>query len=124
MKLSLVLLLALLTFGCGYGSKYNSGNGTQPGSTPNISSLAPANATAGGQAFVLTVNGTGFASSSVIFWNSTAMSTTFVSAQQITANIAASNIASSGNASVYVNNPGTGIYANGVNSNSQTFTIQ
>jgi hypothetical protein len=52
------------------------------------------------------------------------MPTSFVSAQQITAQIAASDVASSGMVTVHVNNPGTGIYASGVNSNSVSFTVQ
>jgi hypothetical protein len=72
---------------------------------------------------VLTVNGTGFASNSLVYWNSASVSTTDVTAQQVTAKILAANIATSGTASGYVNNPGTGIYAKGVNSTSVNFTI-
>jgi IPT/TIG domain-containing protein len=123
MKLLCVLLLTTLTFGCGYGSNYSSTNGSQPSSTPSVSSLSPASTAAGGTAFVLTVNGSNFASNSVIYWNSTALSTTYVSGQQLTANIVAADIATAGNASVYVNNPGTGMYASGVNSATMSFTI-
>jgi hypothetical protein len=120
MKVLSVLLLMMLSFGCG---GYSSGNGTQPASTPNITGLTPDNATAGGGDFPLTVNGTGFASNSVVFWNSVSVSTTYVSPQEVTANIPAADIANPGNASVYVNNPGTGRYAMGVNSNLVSFTI-
>jgi IPT/TIG domain len=120
MKLLSVLLLMMLSFGCG---GYSSGSGMQPASTPNISALLPDNANAGGGDLVLTVNGTGFASNSVVHWNSASVSTTYMTAQQLTAKILAADIATSGTASVYVNNPGTGIYAMGVNSNSVNFTI-
>jgi hypothetical protein len=63
MKLLSVLLLMMLSFGCG---GYSSGSGMQPASTPNISALLPDNANAGGGDLVLTVNGTGFASNSVV----------------------------------------------------------
>ncbi|MGA2978073.1 MAG: hypothetical protein ABSD76_00650 [Terriglobales bacterium] len=120
MKLLSVLLLVTLSFGCG---GYGSGSGMRPASTPNISALSPDSAIAGGDDFVLTVNGTGFASNSVVYWNSASVSTTYVTAQQLTAKILAGDIATSGTASVYVNNPGTGMYATGVNSNSVNFTI-
>ena len=123
MKFVSVFLLAMLAASCGYGSNYNSTNGTPPPATPNITSLAPGSASAGGQAFVLTVNGTGFASNSTIYWDSSSISTTFVNAQQIMATIPAGDIASSGTVSVFVKNPGSGIYATGVNSNTETFTI-
>jgi hypothetical protein len=59
----------------------------------------------------------------VVYWNSASVSTTYVTAQQLTAKILAADIATSGTASVYVNNPGTGMYAMGVNSNAVNFTI-
>jgi hypothetical protein len=120
MKLLSVLLLIMLSFGCG---GYSSGSGMQPSSTPNILTLSPPNTTAGGGDFVLTVNGTGFAGNSVVYWNSASVSTTYVSIQQLTAKILAADIATSGTVSVYVKNPGTGIYATGLNSNSVDFTI-
>ena len=120
MKLLSVLFLVMLSFGCG---GYGSGNGMQPASTTKITGLMPGNATAGGADFVLTVNGTGFASNSVVFWNSASVSTTYVSPQEVNANIPAADIADPGSATVYVNNPGTGRYAMGVNSNLVSFTI-
>lgn len=95
----------------------------QPGSTPSISSISPESGNAGSGEFVLTLDGTGFASNSVVYWNAATVPTTYVSAQQLTANISATDIATSGMVSVYVKNPGTGIYAMGVNSNSVSFTI-
>ncbi len=120
MKLLSVLLLMTLSFGCG---GYGSGSGTQPASTPNISALSPDSANAGGDDFVLTVNGTGFARDSVVYWKSASVSTTYVSTQQLTAKILAADTTTAGTVSVYVNNPGTGMYAMGVNSNSVNFTI-
>jgi hypothetical protein len=128
MKITGIFLLATLSvfsFGCGYGSNYNSNgmNGTQP-STPNITALSPNSAPHGNAAFVLTVNGTGFSTSSMVVWNSTSLSTSMVSGQQLTAQVAAADVATPGMVTVHVNNPGTGIYASGVNSNSMTFTVQ
>jgi hypothetical protein len=120
MKLLAVLLLMTFSVGCG---GYGSGSGTQPASTPNISTLSPDSATAGDSGFVLTVNGTGFASNSVVYWNSATVSTSYVTAQQLTAQISAADIATAGTASLYVKNPGTGMYATGMNSNTVDFTI-
>ena len=55
---------------------------------PTISLLSPASATAGGQAFTLTVNGTNFIpgqSATSVRWNGSLLATTYVSATQITA---------------------------------------
>src|SRR5579864_484244 len=86
-----VSLAALL--GCGSRGT-NSGGGNNGGGggggnnpTPQIASLSPAQATAGGPAFTLTVNGTGFVSASVVNWNGMARTTTFQSATVLTAAI-------------------------------------
>jgi uncharacterized protein (TIGR03437 family) len=50
-----------------------------------ISSLSPISVVSGGPAFTLTVNGSGFVPASQVQWNGTAVSTTFVSAVQLTA---------------------------------------
>jgi hypothetical protein len=120
MKLLALLLVVAFAIGCG---AYGSGSGTMP-ATPAISKLAPTSATAGGEAFMLTVTGTGFAGNSVVYWNSAALTTTFVSAEEVTAEIPASDIADAGTASLYVKNPGTGVYASGANSNTVSFAIQ
>ena len=81
-----------------------------------LTSISPTSANAGGPAFTLTVNGTGFANSSTVRWNGSALATTFVSATQLTAAVTAALIANPGNASVTV--------ANGdQTSNALTFTI-
>ena len=85
---------------------------------PNISSISPTNALAGGPAFPLTVNGTGFVSTSVVKFNGAAKTTTFVSATQLTAAITAADIATAGTATVTVTNPGSGGTSNAV-----SFTI-
>ena len=72
----------------------------------SITSLSPTTATAGGPAFTLTVNGMGFVTGSIVQWNGTPLTTTYVSATQLTATVAASLIASSGTATITVINPG------------------
>ncbi len=84
---------------------------------PVISSLSPPGATAGGAAFTLTVNGTGFVTGAAVDWNSTPLSNPqYVSATQLTAQVPANLIAATGTAAVTV-------VENGVTSNSSTFTI-
>ena len=85
---------------------------------PTATSLSPTSATAGGAAFTLTVNGTGFVSTSVVKFNGAAKTTTFVSATQLTAAITAADIATAGTATVTVTNP-----APGGTSNAVSFTI-
>jgi uncharacterized protein (TIGR03437 family) len=85
--------------------------------TPTISSLSPNSAAAGGPTLTLMVSGAGFVPASTAQWNGSALSTTFVSATQLTASVPANLIASPGTANVTVVNPG------GVTSNTVTFTI-
>ena len=89
---------------------------------PTISSLSPAFTSSGGAAFTLTVNGTGFVSgSSTVYWGSTALTTTYVSAMQpyLTAQVPVSDIASSGTANITVQTPSPG----GGTSNALVFEI-
>ena len=75
---------------------------------PAATSLSPAQAAAGGAAFALTVTGSGFTSSSVVQWNGSSRSTTFVSATQLRAAIGAADIATVGTMHVTVQTPAPG----------------
>jgi hypothetical protein len=77
---------------------------------PSVSGISPATATAGSGAFALTVNGAGFVAASQVQWNGASRVTTYVSATQVTAAIAAADVASAGSATVTVVNstPGGG----------------
>ena len=90
---------------------------TSPVSAPVISGLSPDSTTAGGPAFTLTVNGSGFNSGAAVEWNGAALATTYVSVNQLTAAAPANLIASPGSASIHVANSG------GTTSNALTFTI-
>jgi hypothetical protein len=70
--------------------------------------LVPDAAAPGGATFTLTVNGTGFVSSSVVNWNGNALATAFVSRSQLTATVPSANIATASTASVTVVNPAPG----------------
>jgi hypothetical protein len=69
---------------------------------PAISGLNPGLTTAGGGAFTLTISGEYFTPASTAKWGSTALTTTYVSATQLTAAVPASLIATAGTASVTV----------------------
>ena len=86
---------------------------------PTISGLSPSSTAAGGVAFTLTVNGSGFVNSSSVNWNGSPRTTTFGSSTQLTAAILASDIAAAGTANVTVTTPAPG----GGTSAVSTFTI-
>src|SRR5205823_5567890 len=86
---------------------------------PTATGLSPSSAVAGGPAFTLTVTGTNLVPSSVVRWNGAARATTYVSATQLTAAIAAGDIATAGTAAVTIFNPAPG----GGASNALTFTV-
>jgi uncharacterized protein (TIGR03437 family) len=86
---------------------------------PALTSLSPNQATAGGAAFLLTINGSNFVSGSVAQWNGSDRTTNVVSSTQLTAQITAPDIATAGAASVAVFNPAPG----GGLSNSLQLTI-
>jgi hypothetical protein len=86
---------------------------------PTISSLSPSSAGAGGPAFTLTVNGSGFVCGSTVKFNGNARTTTFISPTQLTAAILASDIANPGSYNVTVTNAAPG----GGTSNAAVFTV-
>lgn len=68
--------------------------------------LAPTTVAPGAAGFTLTVNGTGFSNGATVYWNGSSRVTTFVSSAQVTAQIAAADVATATSASVTVQNPG------------------
>lgn len=85
-----------------------------------ITQLIPSCAPVGAQSFFLDVIGSDFVGGSVVRWNGSDRPTTFISGRELTAQIAASDIAATGTASVTVFNPPPG----GGNSNTLTFALQ
>jgi outer membrane protein assembly factor BamB len=71
---------------------------------------------AGAPPFVLTVSGSQFVSQSQVLWNGTALSTTYVSSSQLTAQVPAQDVAAAGTVNVQV---ATGQ----IDSNVATFTV-
>ncbi|MBS1803976.1 MAG: transcription factor [Acidobacteria bacterium] len=92
-------------------------SGSLYGAVPQITSISPNFVQAGSSDFTLTVNGTGFNSSSAVNLGSTSLSSTLVSETQLTAKVSASQIATYGWAPVTVFNPSPG------GGNSQTYPL-
>jgi outer membrane protein assembly factor BamB len=86
---------------------------------PVVASLNPSAAVSGGPAFTLTVGGAGFLPSSTVYWNGNPRPTTFVSATELQAAIAGSDIAFGRAVAVTVVSPPPG----GGPSNAWTFTV-
>jgi hypothetical protein len=75
-----------------------------PAPVPALTSLSPSSTTAGNPGFTLTVDGTGFDSTSRVRWNGVERVTTLVSATRLTAAILASDVSAAGTAQVTVAN--------------------
>jgi len=86
---------------------------------PGLFSISPSHATQGGEAFTLILDGTGFASDSVVRWGGAARITHYVSDTQLTADIPASDLALGGPVNVTVLNPAPG----GGESSPAVFTV-
>jgi len=89
---------------------------SESSSAPILKSLSPSSKDAGGPAFTLIVKGSLFQASSSVNWNSSPLTTTYVSTTELKAAVPASLIAQPGTAAVTV---ATGASV----SNSKTFTI-
>jgi hypothetical protein len=75
---------------------------------PAISTFAPASLTAGAASQTLTINGTGFLTTSTVTYNAVAHTASYVSASQLTISLSAADLASAGNYAVVVTNPAPG----------------
>ncbi len=109
-SLGLLLLAAVLLPSCG---------GIVNNPSPSITSLSPTNINAGQPAFTLTVNGTGLAPQSLIYWNGSAVSTIFLTSAQVQAQIPSGFIQNPGTVFIDVQTPAPG----GGTSLELTFTI-
>jgi hypothetical protein len=84
---------------------------------PRVTQLSPSSTPAGGAAFTLTIDGSGFGTDSIVYWGTTPLATTYDTTSQVKADITADDIMSVGTVQVYV-------HSGGANSNAMTFTIQ
>jgi len=75
---------------------------------PFVGNITPAIADAGGAAFTITVNGSGFLANSAVYWGTSALTTAFVSSTQLTATVTAADIATPGATAITVLTPAPG----------------
>jgi YVTN family beta-propeller protein len=90
-----------------------------PAPVPTVTTLSPPNAAAQGKDFTLKVTGSNFVRGSVVRWNGSDRTTTYVSASELNAAISATDIAVTGTAQVTVFNPSPG----GGSSGAVSFSI-
>ncbi len=90
-----------------------------PYPVPQIDEISPLSVSPGSAGFTLTVNGAGFSGRSVVYWNGTALTTTFVSGTQLQGAVGATQIATAATVAVSVMNPSPG----GGTSNSMLLPI-
>lgn len=117
LRLVFIIPIVLIFSGCSKSSP--DGNGGTENPVPAVSSISPASANAGGPSFTITVTGTNFINGSVIKWNTTTLTTTYISTTKLSAVVPSSNISAAGSASVsvFTVSPGGGA------SSSHNFTI-
>jgi hypothetical protein len=111
----LVLLLGIV--GCQGGGSSNSTGNSNP--VPVISGITPSTANAGSAAQSVTINGSGFLSSSTATYNAKARTVTFVSSSQLTISLTAGDLATPGAYLIVVTNPAPG----GGPSNAASFVV-
>jgi trimeric autotransporter adhesin len=122
-RISLLVLSSvgclLFLSGCGGSNPTSSTSTPQPPSsggssnptpnpTPSIASITPASLVAGSASQTITVAGSGFITSTVVSFNGTALTTTYVSGTSVTAVLPGSAIAADGTEKITVSNPAPG----------------
>ncbi len=105
----LVVPTLSLLLACGGGSS----GGTPAPTGPSITSISPTSVAAGAAGFTLTVAGTNFVQTSAVNWNGASLTTTYVSATQLTAVVPDNRLATGAAVTVTVVNPGNGGTSNG-----------
>ncbi|HEV2386378.1 MAG TPA: hypothetical protein VGS20_03890 [Candidatus Acidoferrales bacterium] len=91
--------------GGGNSNTFNFTIKPSPTNIPTITSIQPTGTQVGGSGFTLTVNGTKFATTSVVTWNGENLTTTFVNSGQIQGSVQPTDIQLSGIINVAVLNP-------------------
>jgi hypothetical protein len=95
-----ILLLAALSLSASVA------HATPQPPVPFINAISPVSVAPGGLDLTLTVNGDNFVNASVVYWDTTALTTTYVSATQLTAVVPAALTAAGGTGWITVSSPG------------------
>jgi trimeric autotransporter adhesin len=103
--LSLAVLICGLASAC---SQYNTNLSIQTSSS-TLTFVSPTTWPVGAQGFTITANGTGFVNGAFILWNTTPLTTTFVSSVQLTAPVPASLLTAPGTVQVAIDIPGSAV---------------
>ena len=102
---ALMIMAVVLLPACGGGG---GGGGTTNNPVPSVSSLSPTQQAAGSQSQTLTINGSGFISSSSVTYNGTAHAASVASGSQMTIALTANDLLAQGQFPVVVTNPAPG----------------
>jgi trimeric autotransporter adhesin len=101
------LIVALVACGLASAcSDYNTNLSIQTSSSV-LTFVSPSTKNVGEPGFTITANGSGFTTGALILWNGTALTTTLVSANQLTAPVPASDLTAAGTVKVSVQIPGS-----------------
>lgn len=118
---SFIILVNLSLIGCGGSSGNNNMNSPPPPPpstpVPTIAAISPNGSEQSGPALTLSVVGSNFLSSSLVQWNGSSLSTTFVTNELLTAAVPASSLTAAGSQNITVVNPGAAA------SNSMSFAV-
>ncbi len=117
---SRVVLVVIAAFIASLGltscGTYSSSMTSKGAGAPTIAQLVPDSANAGSGAFTMTINGSGFGTDAVVFFNGNTLSTTYVTTNQLMVAVPAAAVANKAMIPVYVR-------TSAMNSNTVDFTV-
>jgi hypothetical protein len=116
MRYFLLLLASLFALACGNPAGNRDPLIVMPFAPPSLTTLTPDTVPVNSVPFTMTVNGSNFGTDAVVFWNGTPLSTRFITANQLMAALAPTNLMLTGLVQVYV-------HTGGMNSNTVDFDV-
>jgi hypothetical protein len=100
----ILLSVAVIVFSASSATNLSAANNP----VPFLDIVSPVSINPGSTGVILTVKGTGFVPASLIVWNGTSLSTTFVSSKELTSSLPDSFVAAAGHGSIAVKSPAPG----------------
>jgi hypothetical protein len=116
MRYWLLLLVCLVSVGCGSPAGNHDPARVFTSVNPAISTLAPSSVPVNSVPFTLTVNGSDFGTDAVVFWAGAPLNTRVISSMQLIAQLQPTNLQFAGLVPVYVR-------TQGFNSNTVDFNV-